>query len=93
MQPVPWRTAATRAIGAYWETRQAQHTGSGRTVPWQRPVDGQACEPGFDVGMHKWDGGAPGFTAGYSGAPAHRWPGPLAETRNTIYPGVNDALS
>ena len=56
-------------------------------------VRGQAREPGFDLGMHALDGGAPGFTARYSGAPAHRRPGPLAETRNTYYHGVNEALS
>ena len=56
-------------------------------------ITGQACEPGFDVGMHTEDGGAPRFTARYSGAPAHRSPGPLAETRNTYYHGVNEALS
>ena len=56
-------------------------------------VRGEAREPGFDVGMHAVDGGAPGFTGGYSGAPAHRGSGTLAETRNTSYHGVNEALS
>ena len=56
-------------------------------------VEGQASEPGFDVGMHM------AMVARRPSPPVipvprrTAYPGPLVETRNTYYHGVNEALS